>query len=146
MMDQVRRSEVKYSAILLLVLSLWSCHQGQRTNPGPRTVPPANANVLERHEMSPNASSFLELIQGRLPGVLIRQQGANISVEIRGLTSVGGRNEALILVDGVESTGRALTAINPADVERVEVVKDGAAAIYGLRGANGVLLVTTRRE
>lgn len=106
----------------------------------------ANANVLERADMNPNASSFVELIQGRLPGVLVRQRGTNTSIEIRGVSSIRGSSEALIMIDGVESTSRVLMSLNPDDVERVEVVKDGAAAIYGVRGANGVLLITTRRH
>jgi TonB-dependent SusC/RagA subfamily outer membrane receptor len=124
------------------------CHQRQAADPG--TAQEAkrsdNANVLERHEMNPSASSFLELIQGRLAGVLIRQRGASLSVQIRGQGSINSSNEALIMIDGIETGARSLTSINPRDVERVEVLKDGAAAIYGMRGANGVLLITTRRR
>jgi len=55
-------------------------------------------------------------------------------------------SEALIVVDGLEITASALFSMNPKDVARVEVLKDGSAAIYGMRAANGVLLITTRRD
>lgn len=136
------------ASMLPLAIATGGCSHGQNAEPqsAPDRQPPANANILERHEMNPSASSFLELIQGRLPGVLVRQRGSSISVEIRGQSSFRSSNEALILIDGIENSTRSLTAINPADVERVEVVKDGAAAIYGVRGANGVLSITTRRR
>lgn len=104
-----------------------------------------SGNVLERKDMDPTATTFLELIQGRLPGVTIRQRGADVFVEIRGRSSFSSNTEALIVIDGVEASSRVLLSINPSDVERVEVLKDAAAAMYGVRGANGVLVITTRR-
>jgi TonB-dependent SusC/RagA subfamily outer membrane receptor len=133
---------------LLMAATLGGCHSRQDPEPPNEQERRSNGNpnVLERNEMNQTASSFVELVQGRLPGVVMRQRGGAISVEIRGQGSIRGSNEALILIDGVENSGRALSVINPADVERVQVMKDGAAAIYGIRAANGVLLITTRRQ
>jgi len=133
---------------LVLLVSVVGCHRGQDTQAevARERQRNGNPNVLDRHEMNLSASSFIELIQGRLPGVIIRQRGTHVSVEIRGQGSIRGSNEALIMIDGIVNSSRELSAINPRDVERVEVVKDGAAAIYGVRGANGALLITTRRR
>jgi TonB-dependent SusC/RagA subfamily outer membrane receptor len=89
-----------------------------------------------------------QALQGRLAGVQVTQNsgepGGNVSVRIRGLGSINGSNEPLYIVDGVPYG--SLNAINPNDIERIDVLKDAAsAAIYGSRGSNGVVLVTTKR-
>jgi TonB-dependent SusC/RagA subfamily outer membrane receptor len=109
-------------------------------------TPGRTADRLEREHFDSSATSMLELLQGQFPGVLVRQRGSDISVQIRGPRSFSGSNEALILVDGIEVPGRTLSVLSPSEVQRVEVIRDGAAAMYGVRGANGVLLITTRRD
>jgi TonB-dependent SusC/RagA subfamily outer membrane receptor len=143
-----RRPLAMTIAVLAMAGPLSGCHNRENgeARPAQARESTGNPNVLERHEMNPSASTFFELIQGRLAGVLIRRRGSNVSVEIRGQNSISGTSEALVLIDGVENSSRALSTINPSDIERVEVVKDGAAALYGVRGANGVLLITTRRR
>ncbi|ODS83305.1 MAG: hypothetical protein ABS46_06885 [Cytophagaceae bacterium SCN 52-12] len=107
------------------------------------------------------ASSFTSAIQGKVPGVMISQTsgspGSSASVRIRGVGSTGG-NQPLYVIDGLPVGGGSmgmerstdqvdgLSIINPADIESIEVLKDAsAAAIYGSRAANGVILVTTKR-
>jgi TonB-dependent SusC/RagA subfamily outer membrane receptor len=90
-----------------------------------------------------------ELFIGRFAGVQVfRQPGGGIAVRIRGATSIYGSNEPLYVIDDmiVESgPGGALLGINPADIRRIEVLKDiGSTAFYGVRGANGVVVITTR--
>ncbi len=97
-----------------------------------------------------------QLITGKVPGVQIidsNEPGGGISIRIRGGTSVNASNEPLFVVDGVPlnvggglSSGRnPLNFLNPADVKEVTVLKDASAtAIYGSRGANGVVMITTR--
>lgn len=89
-----------------------------------------------------------ELLEGRFPGVRVTRVGDGFAVRIRGTSSVLGDNEPLYVVDGspVEpGPGGALTGINPADIVRIEVLKDiGSTSFYGVRGANGVILITTR--
>ncbi len=94
------------------------------------------------------ASNILESLQGRIAGLdLVEsdgQAGSSLSFTLRGNRSLNASNEPLILVDGI-TYGSALE-INPADIESVEVLKDASAtAIYGTRGANGVILVTTKK-
>lgn len=91
-------------------------------------------------------SSVTSGLQGMLPGVTIvnstGQPGAdNTSIRVRGLGTIGNANP-LILIDGVEGD---MSTLNPEDIQSISVLKDAAsAAIYGARGANGVLLVTTK--
>jgi TonB-linked SusC/RagA family outer membrane protein len=100
-------------------------------------------------EKVPNGSLETAL-QGRTSGVTIAmnsgQPGARSTVRIRGLTSLNGGNGPLYVVDGVVVDEGALGAINQSDIESIEVLKDAAsAAIYGTRGAAGVVLITTKK-
>jgi TonB-dependent SusC/RagA subfamily outer membrane receptor len=122
------------------------CHPSVGSAELDRIAPRASGSVLERSQMNPVARNFTDLISGRLPGVDIMGYGQDIVVRIRGISTFSGNPNALIVVDGIQSHGRALAAINPDDVERVEVLKDGSAAQYGVRGGNGVLVITTRRR
>jgi TonB-dependent SusC/RagA subfamily outer membrane receptor len=90
-----------------------------------------------------------ELLAGRFPGVQVMRVPGGISIRIRGGASAFGNNEPLFVVDGLQiqaGPGGALAGINPMDIARIEVLKDSASlATYGVRGANGVVLITTRR-
>lgn len=101
------------------------------------------------------STSLDQALQGRAAGVQVTQNsgapGGGISVSIRGTNSLSG-NEPLYVVDGVPISGQAdgntnaLSAINPADIVSMEVLKDASAtAIYGSRASNGVVMITTRR-
>jgi TonB-dependent starch-binding outer membrane protein SusC len=89
-----------------------------------------------------------QALQGKIAGVQVTQNsgepGGNVSVRIRGVGSINGSNEPLYIVDGVPYGN--LNSINPNDIERIDVLKDAAsAAIYGSRGTNGVVIITTKR-
>jgi len=118
--------------------------------------------------------SIDQMLQGKAAGVTITnnsgQPGSQVSVKIRGNTSISGTNEPLYVIDGIPvsgdglnkaTTGRPvgggnfsnagsvafspLSAINPNDIESVDILKDASAtAIYGSRGANGVVIITTK--
>ncbi|MEM9546179.1 MAG: TonB-dependent receptor [Bacteroidota bacterium] len=116
-------------------------------------------------------TSLEQGLQGRVAGVNVTQgdaaPGAGISIEIRGTNSILGGNQPLYVIDGIPVTNPAATANNlgasepnnqiisntnvlatlsPSDIESIEILKDASAtAIYGSRGANGVVLVTTKR-
>ena len=90
-----------------------------------------------------------EALAGKLSGVLIQNQdgepGADPRIQIRAASSISGDSNPLIVVDGYPISG-SLATVNPNDIESVEILKDAAsAAIYGSRGANGVVLVTTKQ-
>jgi TonB-linked SusC/RagA family outer membrane protein len=87
-------------------------------------------------------------IQGRAAGVWVLNAsgapGSDAIIRIRGMNSVNGGNNALIVIDGMQ--GGTLSSLNPNDVESMEILKDASAtAIYGSRGANGVVLITTKK-
>lgn len=91
----------------------------------------------------------VQAMAGRAPGVQVTQNtgapGSNISVRIRGTNSIQGSNEPLYVIDGFPFSG-APNFLNNADIESMEILKDASAtAIYGSRGANGVVIITTKR-
>ena len=95
------------------------------------------------------AGNFLEQSQGRLAGVdIVRANGspgAPVQIRIRGNRSINASNEPLYVIDGIPTTAN-INDFNPNDIESMEVLKDASAvAIYGSRGANGVVLITTKR-
>lgn len=96
------------------------------------------------------AYSIDNAMQGRVAGAEIMsttgEPGATTTIRIRGTRSVEASNEPLIVVDGVVDAIADLNDINPEDIESITVLKDASStAIYGARGANGVILVTTRQ-
>lgn len=95
-----------------------------------------------------NINEATQLLQGKVGGLVIARPGANpnqgFSIRLRGLSTVGASTEPLIVIDGV--LGGDLNSVEPQDIESIDVLKDGsAAAIYGTRGASGVILITTKK-
>ena len=93
------------------------------------------------------ASNAAEALQGRVAGVLMTQTsskpGAEMQIRIRGQRSLSASNDPLIVLDGIPFMG-SLSDINPADIKSMDILKDASAtAIYGSRGANGVIIITT---
>ena len=89
-----------------------------------------------------------QLLQGKVAGLSIYNRGGNPNsagvVRLRGISTVGANVQPLVVVDGI--IGASLDNVDPADIETINVLKDGsAAAIYGSRGSAGVILVTTKR-
>ncbi|QIP12713.1 TonB-dependent receptor [Spirosoma aureum] len=96
------------------------------------------------------ATNVLQALSGRATGVQVIQNngspGGSVSVRIRGTSSIQGSNEPLYVIDGFPINGSNPTQLNNADIESMEILKDASAtAIYGSRGANGVVLITTKR-
>jgi TonB-dependent starch-binding outer membrane protein SusC len=94
--------------------------------------------------------SFDQILQGQAPGLLVSsgsgQPGAAASVVIRGRSSVSGGVDPLYVLDGMPIEAGTFATLNPNDFESVSVLKDAAAtAIYGSRGANGVIVITTKK-
>lgn len=93
-------------------------------------------------------TNALQLLSGKAPGVSISQTnsapGAGTKIQIRGAGSINSSNDALIVVDGLPGIDPA--SLSPDDIESIDVLKDAsAAAIYGTRAANGVVLITTKK-
>lgn len=108
-------------------------------------------STISQENMNQGAiTNPLQQIAGRAPGVSISQissePGAAPSVRIRGITSLRGGNDPLVVVDGVQGNMELLNQVAPSEIESVDILKDASAtAIYGSRGAPGVILITTRK-
>ncbi|MBD5218771.1 MAG: TonB-dependent receptor [Bacteroidales bacterium] len=92
--------------------------------------------------------SAAQAIQGKAPGVSVQQPtgtpGGSMTVRVRGTTSFNGSNEPLYVVDGVPVDN--VNFLSPGDIENMQILKDASsAAIYGSRGANGVVIITTKQ-
>lgn len=105
-----------------------------------------SANIKD-FEKAPN-TNLMQSLQGTVPGLNIGQSavaGESPSIQIRGKNTISGSTDVLIVLDGIIYTGD-ISSINPADIERVDVLKDASAtAVYGAQAANGVLLITSKR-
>lgn len=110
----------------------------------------AISHVSEKDFLSVSALDPSMMIQGKVPGVSITNTGAGdpnnqASIQIRGVSSRSAGLGPLIVIDGIP--GGNLTNLNPNDIASFDILKDGAAsAIYGTRGSNGVILVTTKKS
>ncbi len=126
----------------------------------------AVASIKSDDLMLGNPTSISQALQGKLAGVQVNQSdgapGSGVSITIRGANSFSTNSQPLYIVDGIpfevgdtpsskanegnNSTTNPLSLINPNDIESIDILKDASAtAIYGSRGANGVVLITTKR-
>ena len=96
--------------------------------------------VLWGDDIPSGYTNLLDAMQGRIPGVSI----IGNSVTIRGINSIMGSNEPLLLIDGIPTTMETINSIPVHDVERIEILKGPSAAMYGTRGANGVIAIYTK--
>lgn len=131
---------------VLVGLSAGCAHRQQTSPP---TAAPSSTVTAEDIERQPG-QPIEQVLMGRFPGVTVtRTADGGVSVRIRGTTSIRGSNEPLYVIDGVEiqpGPGGSLVGINPNDIASIEVIKDPAGeAMYGVRGANGVIVITTKR-
>jgi TonB-dependent SusC/RagA subfamily outer membrane receptor len=97
------------------------------------------------YQDSPNLTLADMLL--RVPGVNVRGSDRNAKVTVRGISSFQANIEPLFVVDGM-SIGFGYSSVaflNPMEVEHISVLKDGGAALYGVRGANGVIVIETKR-
>ena len=134
---------IAHSACLALALAATSaCHKNPETNSAP---------AVSRQELEDKQGEPIEKqIQSKSPGVVVtRTPGGGIAVNIRGSSSVMGSNQPLYVIDDVPfeaGPDGALVGINPHDIESIAVLKNPEdTGIYGSRGANGVILIKTRK-
>ncbi len=110
----------------------------------------AAAKVASKQIEQVPIASFEQILQGRAPGLYIAsgsgQPGSSARVNIRGVGSISGGNSPLYVLDGVPIEEGVFRTMNPNDFESVDVLKDAAGAgLYGSRGANGVIVVTSKK-
>ena len=96
------------------------------------------SNVKVKKNEAQTYSNMYDYLRGRVPGVQVTSDNRII---IRGVGTNSGNTDPLILVDGVETTD--ISTLDPIYVKSVDVIKDGSSAIYGMQGANGVIIIKT---
>ena len=104
---------------------------------------------LSPGEKDARVTQVVQMLE-RVSGLtVIHLPNGDVTLRIRGTRSLHGDNEPLLVIDGVPAQGAigaALAGLSPRDIARIDVLKDaGSTAIYGVRGANGVILITTKR-
>lgn len=111
----------------------------------------SSITTINPKELKGPTSNLTTMLAGRLPGLIAYQRSGepgsdNAAFFIRGITSFGtGKQDPLILIDNMESSSTALARMQPDDIASFSILKDAAASsLYGARGANGVVLVTTK--
>ena len=149
------RSAHAHRLVGLLLGGVTACSLGQNAARESTGIAPATAiprSVLTEDDVQRVPGEPIEqLLTRRFPGVLVsRTSDGGLSVRIRGVGSFLSSNEALFVIDDVPmdvGNGPTLRAINPRDIASIEVIKDPAGlAMYGVRGANGVILISTKHR
>ena len=137
--------------LVVPLLAAAACHGGgaPASSPTPR---PARHEDRSRTATSEDWQGTTparaeELFVGRFAGVRVVSAPGGISVRIRGQNSINGDGAPLYVVDGFPiDAPNGLLTLNPSDIAKIEVLKDiGSTAYYGVRGANGVVLISTKR-
>lgn len=114
-------------------------------------VTTAVASVSSDNLKNRAAVNFGEAMAGQVPGVMVQQTngapgGEGLTIKVRGTGSITQSNDPLYVVDGYPMEGGAFRLLNPSDIESIQVLKDASStAIYGSRGANGVVIITTKK-
>jgi len=137
------------SISLLLGVSAGCASRGTSA---PKPSPSERAATVTSEDIDRQGASdqpLEKILQGRVAGVTVsRAPDGGIAVRIRGASSVYGNNEPLYVIDGMPvqpGPNGSLTGINPYDIESIKVLKDPAdTAMYGMRGANGVIVIKTK--
>ena len=124
--------------------------QGDMADTTPSTPSPPSSTVTAEDIQRTPTMSIVQLLMSRFPGVEVtRTAEGDVSVRIRGRTSILASTEPLYVLDGIPiqpGPNGSLSGINPYDIESIEVLKDAArTAMYGGRGANGVIVIKTKR-
>lgn len=131
------------SAALVVSVGCARANSSSEQRPAPRVYAALTAEDIAR---APGVS-IEQLLASRVPGISLAQAGdGHIVLRIRGQTTLVGDQDPLFVVNGIP-LGRAVnfSAINPHDIATIDVVKDAAGmALYGIRGANGVIVVRTK--
>ncbi len=133
------------TALLLAALTVTGCGSGN----GVREA--SDPNVIEGDDLQRrDLQRVEEMLRGQMAGVRVEQRGGDLVIRIRGAESFGVSNaDPLFVIDGLPialGTGGALQGLNPRDVQSIRVLKNASdTAMYGSRGANGVVLITTIR-
>jgi TonB-dependent SusC/RagA subfamily outer membrane receptor len=140
----------KLSLLTALLVAAACAGSSQGAKPGSAENAPAGSTVTASEiERNPNAD-VQEVLKGRIAGVNVeRSPDGGIIVRVRGSSTLQGNDAPLYLLDGqpIEPGPNGSIGINPYDIESIKVLKDPASlTMYGIRGANGVVVIKTKRR
>ena len=133
------------STLILSGFAVGCATGGRSSHPAPASGPMVTADDMERNPDQP----IEKILEAKVPGLLVsRNPDGTIALQIRGAASFYGSSSPLYVIDDVPippGPNGTLTGINPYDIESIKVLKDPAdTGIYGIRGGNGVILITTK--
>jgi TonB-dependent SusC/RagA subfamily outer membrane receptor len=117
------------------------------SSPPPQTTPRPTETLTSEDIERAAPTSIEQLLMERFPGVDVRRASGGISIHIRGQASFYGSSEPLVVIDGIpiEQGPSGIQGLNPHDIASIKVLKNPAeTAIYGVRGGNGVIVITTK--
>jgi len=140
-------TRVALSLSVFLGLATGCASGGRSAHPEPTPQPAGvTSEDIEKHPGEP----IEQVLQSKVPGLIVmRTTDGGIAVQIRGSSSFYSSSEPLYVVDGVPfkaGPGGALVGVNPYDIDTIKVLKDPAdTALYGIRGGNGVIVVTMKK-
>lgn len=104
----------------------------------PKSSLTTSVSQVDSDKYTDTYTNMYDYLRGRVPGV----QVVGDKIIIRGLSSINSSTDPLVLMDGIEISD--ISSVPPSEVESVSVIKDASSAIYGMRGANGVILITSK--
>jgi TonB-dependent SusC/RagA subfamily outer membrane receptor len=153
------RSLFPASAVLLVSLAV-ACGGGPKPLPGPSGPVDIGYGEQDESEATMAVSSISsdeldtfryarveQMLAGRFPGVEVSESQGRYVIRIRGTNSINAGNDPLVVIDGMVTDVTALAGLSPGEVDRIDVLRDAASgAIYGSRGANGVILIRTKHN
>lgn len=151
---QPRARSVVLLPLLFGALAACACARSAPQTSGTEAVPRpdrAAAPAVSSEDVARMPGESIEkLLMSRTPGIYVyRTNDGSLAIRIRGSTSFQGNNEPLIVIDGVPvdgAQGGVLTGLNPYDIASIRVLKEPTdITMYGVRGANGVILITTKK-
>ena len=146
----MKRHNLSHGALALLIgaalVLTTGCTSSQKSAEPIERDDSFNRVTSEEIEEYPS-SNLQEILKGKVAGVDVFERPGGISVRIRGSSSIHGSTEPLYVIDGfpTHSGSSGVLSINPYDIEYIDVLKGPEAAFYGVRGSNGVIVVTTKR-
>lgn len=140
----------------LLAALISGCASGSTRDPTANVVPPPRnqdgGTIVTSEDLDRTPVESIErALAAKVPGVYISHTAdGSIAIRIRGNSSINGSNEPLYVIDGTPvnaGPGGSLTGINPKDIASIEVLKDPVStSFYGVRGANGVIVIKTKHS
>jgi TonB-dependent SusC/RagA subfamily outer membrane receptor len=145
------RSTLWPGTMLVALLAACARSGAPETDPAPQPLATADRSTLTADDIERNPGDPIEkLLMTRSPGVWVgRTSDGAIAIRIRGAGSLTGSNEPLYIVDGVPfqpGSDGGLAGVSPYDIASIKVLKDATdLTMYGVRGANGVILIKTKR-